>query len=74
MSASALLPPVGEEKQEVVPVMHCKGVNDLDKVVLRQVHGSSAEVPGCHSRSVACALPGDSRIVTGERSLFGIGN
>jgi glucose-6-phosphate 1-epimerase len=37
MSALASLPPVGEEKQEVTPVMYCKGVNDLDKVVLRQV-------------------------------------
>ncbi|CAD6261926.1 unnamed protein product [Miscanthus lutarioriparius] len=45
MSASASSPPAGEEnKQEAAPVRHCKGVNDLDKVVLREVRGSSAEV------------------------------
>jgi glucose-6-phosphate 1-epimerase len=59
MSALASLSPMGE-KQEVVLVMHCKGVNNLDKVVLCEIQGSSPEVLGCHSRSVACALPGDS--------------
>jgi len=55
MSASASSPPAGEEnKQEAAPVRHCKGVNDLDKVVLREVRGSSAEVPVCHSWSVDC--------------------
>jgi hypothetical protein len=49
MSASASLPPAGEEKQEAVPVRRCKGVNDLDKVMLREVRGSSAEVLVCHS-------------------------
>jgi len=43
MSASASTP-AGEEKQELAPVVQCKGVNDLDKVVLREVRGSSAEV------------------------------
>jgi hypothetical protein len=36
--------------KEVAPIRHCKGVNDLNKVVLREVQGSSAEVPFCHSR------------------------
>ena len=49
MSASTSSPPAGEEKQEVAPVRHCKGVNDLDKVVLREVQGNSAEVPVYHS-------------------------
>lgn len=44
MSASASSPPAGEEKPEAAPVRHCKGVNDLHKVVLREVRGSSAEV------------------------------
>lgn len=43
MSASASTP-AAEEKQELAPVVQCKGVNDLDKVVLREVRGSSAEV------------------------------
>jgi hypothetical protein len=47
--ASVLSPPAGEEKQEAAPVRHCKGVNDLDKVMLREVRGISAEVPVCHS-------------------------
>jgi hypothetical protein len=38
--------------------MHYKGVNDLDKVVLHEVRGSSAEVPICHSRE----LPGMFRL------------
>jgi hypothetical protein len=50
MSASASSPPAGEEKQEAAPVKHCKGVNDLDKVVLHEVRGSSAEVPIYHFR------------------------
>jgi glucose-6-phosphate 1-epimerase len=37
MSASTSSPPTGEEKQEAAPVRHYKGVNDLDKVVLREV-------------------------------------
>lgn len=46
MSASASSPAAaaGDEKQEAAPVRRCKGVNDLDKVVLREVRGSSAEV------------------------------
>jgi hypothetical protein len=36
MSASTSSPPAGE-KQEAAPVRHCKGVNDLDKVMLREV-------------------------------------
>ncbi|KAG2575346.1 hypothetical protein PVAP13_7KG428400 [Panicum virgatum] len=43
MLASASTP-AAEEKQELAPVVQCKGVNDLDKVVLREVRGSSAEV------------------------------
>ncbi|CAO2044063.1 unnamed protein product [Urochloa humidicola] len=43
MSASASSS-AAEGKQEAAPVTHCKGVNDLDKVVLREVRGSSAEV------------------------------
>ena len=39
--------PAAEEKQEAAPVTHCKGVKDLDKVVLREVRGSSAEVLCC---------------------------
>ena len=46
MSASASTP-AAEEKQELAPVVQCKGVNDLDKVVLREVRGSSAEVLRC---------------------------
>jgi hypothetical protein len=48
MSASVSSPLMGE-KQEAAPVRH-KGVNDLDKVVLREVRGSSTELPACHSR------------------------
>ncbi|XP_062226988.1 putative glucose-6-phosphate 1-epimerase [Phragmites australis] len=45
MSASASSPlPAAEEKAQLAPVEHCKGVNGLDKVVLREVRGSSAEV------------------------------
>ena len=50
MSASASSPLAGEEKQKAAPVRHCKGVNNLDKVVFHEVRGSSAEVPVCHSR------------------------
>lgn len=57
MSASASSPAAGEEKLEAAPVRHCKGVNDLDKVVLREVRGSSAEVPACHSRLAVFRLP-----------------
>ena len=46
MLASASTP-AAEEKQELAPVVQCKGVNDLDKVVLREVRGSSAEVLRC---------------------------
>jgi hypothetical protein len=48
MSASASS--AGDEKggaartQEPVPVQQCKGANGLDKVVLREVRGCSAEV------------------------------
>jgi glucose-6-phosphate 1-epimerase len=53
MSASASSSSAAEEnKQEARPIMHCKGVNDLDKVVLHEVRGSSAEVLVCHSRSI----------------------
>ncbi|KXG22206.1 hypothetical protein SORBI_3009G171800 [Sorghum bicolor] len=45
MSASASSSSAAEEnKQEARPIMHCKGVNDLDKVVLHEVRGSSAEI------------------------------
>lgn len=48
MSASASSLPAGEEnKQEAAPVRHCKGINDLNKVMLLEVRGSS--------RSVDCA-------------------
>jgi hypothetical protein len=48
MSASASSPPAGEEnKQEAAPVRHYKGINDLNKVMLLEVRGSS--------RSVDCA-------------------
>lgn len=33
------------ERRELVYVEHCKGINGLDKVVLREVRGCSAEVP-----------------------------
>jgi hypothetical protein len=33
--------------QELAPVQQCKGVNGLDKVVLREVRGCSAEVLRC---------------------------
>ena len=66
MSASASSPPAGEEnKQEAAPVRHCKGVNNLDKVVIHEDRGSSAEVPrvtghvpavGSRRRSVALAM------------------
>ena len=49
MSALVSSPPAGE-KQEAPPIRNCKGVNDLDKVVLPEVRGSSVEVPACHSR------------------------
>ncbi|KAK4772541.1 hypothetical protein SAY86_014316 [Trapa natans] len=35
---------VPPEKREMVNVEHCKGINGLDKVVLREVRGCSAEV------------------------------
>ncbi|KAK4761066.1 hypothetical protein SAY87_005959 [Trapa incisa] len=35
---------VPPEKREMVYVEHCKGINGLDKVVLREVRGCSAEV------------------------------
>jgi hypothetical protein len=47
----------GRGEAGAAPIRHCKGVNDLDKVVLREVRGSSTEVPVCHSRSVVCACP-----------------
>jgi hypothetical protein len=50
MSASTSSPPASEEKQEVAPIRHCKGINNLGKVVLREVRGSSVEVPVFHSR------------------------
>ena len=65
MSALASWPPTGEEKQEAAPVRHCKGVNNLDKVVIHEDRGSSAEVPrvtghvpavGSRRRSVALAM------------------
>lgn len=58
VSASSPAAAAGDEKQEAAPVRRCKGVNDLDKVVLREVRGSSAEVrivPACRSRSRAVA-------------------
>ena len=39
-----------EEKQEAALIWDCKGVNDLDKIVLREVRGSSLEVTVIHSR------------------------
>jgi len=58
MSASASSPPAGEEnKQEAAPVRHCKGVNDLDKVVLREVRGSSAEVRSRLPLPLSCVRP-----------------
>jgi glucose-6-phosphate 1-epimerase len=58
MSASASSPAAAEEKQEAAaaPVTHCKGVNDLEKVVLREVRGSSAEVR-CLSMPVPTRTP-----------------
>jgi hypothetical protein len=41
--------PVSDKKQEATPVKHCKGVNDLDKVMLHEVRGSFVEVSVCHS-------------------------
>ncbi|XP_021889189.1 putative glucose-6-phosphate 1-epimerase [Carica papaya] len=35
---------IGRVTREVVHVEHCKGVNGLDKVILREVRGCSAEV------------------------------
>jgi hypothetical protein len=49
MSASTSSPLAGEEKQEAALVRHYKGINDLDKVMLREVQGSSAKAPVCHS-------------------------
>ena len=50
MPAPVSSPPAGEEKQEAAPIRHCKGINDLDKVVLHEVRGSFALVLVCHSR------------------------
>jgi hypothetical protein len=45
MLASASSLPAGEEKQEAASVRHCKGVNDLDKVVLREVRATPQRYP-----------------------------
>jgi len=45
MSASASSLPAGKEKQEAAPVRHCKGVNDLDKVVLTGRACSGYRIP-----------------------------
>jgi hypothetical protein len=37
MLASMSLPPASEKKQEAALVRHYKGINDLDKVMLREV-------------------------------------
>jgi hypothetical protein len=49
MLASVPSPPAGEEKQEAPPVRHCKGVKDLDKVMLCEVQSSFAKLPVCHT-------------------------
>jgi hypothetical protein len=49
MLASASSSLANKEKKGAAPIRHYKGVNDLDKVVLHEVWGSSAEVPVYHS-------------------------
>ncbi|TQD89757.1 hypothetical protein C1H46_024649 [Malus baccata] len=45
----------GEREREGV-LEHCKGANGLDKVVLRKVRGSSAEVPTTTNPSLSPIL------------------